>query len=315
MAIVGQPIIIDCDPGVDDAIALLLAMASPELQILGITTVAGNVPLQHTQANARRICELADRSQIPVYAGCPRPLLRPLETAEGVHGSTGLGEVILPNPKMPLRVQHGVDFLVEALLQAPQPITVVTLGPLTNLAVAIVKEPRILPKIRELVLMGGAITQGNVTPSAEFNLYADPHAAQSVFTSGMPITMVSLDVTHRAIATPARIDAIRSLRSPVSELVATLLTQYDSHGLEKYGFSGPPLHDPCVIAYLIHPKLFQTRTCYVEIETMSEKTLGRTIVDWWGISGKTAQVKVLTNIDSDGFYRLLTERLARFTPA
>ncbi|MEB3295857.1 MAG: nucleoside hydrolase [Synechococcales bacterium] len=304
-------VIIDCDPGVDDAIALLLALASPELQVLGVTTVAGNVSLQQTQTNARRICELAARSDIPVYAGCPRPLMRPLETAEMVHGATGLGNISLPNPKMPLRVQHGVDFLIDTLLQAPQPLTLATLGPLTNVAVAIVKEPRIVPKIRELVLMGGAITQGNVTPSAEFNLYTDPHAAQIVFTAGMPLTMVSLDVTHRAIATPARIDGIRSINTPIGELVATLLTQYDSHSREKYRFSGPPLHDPCVIAYLIHPKLFQARTCFVEVETMSDKTLGRTIVDWWGVSGKTAQVKVLTNIDSDGFYRTLTERLAR----
>ncbi|MBD2328533.1 nucleoside hydrolase [Alkalinema sp. FACHB-956] len=308
---VPQPLIIDCDPGVDDAIALLLAFASPELQILGITTVAGNVPLQHTQTNARKICELAGMRQIPIFAGCPRAMLRStLETAEYVHGATGLGQITLPEPQIPLQEQHGVDFLIATLLAAPEPITIATLGPLTNLAIALIKEPRIIPQIREVVMMGGAITHGNVTPSAEFNIYTDPHAAAVVLTAGLNLTLISLDVTHQAIATPERVSKIRELGDPIGSTVATLLTQYSSHDMGQYGFAGAPLHDPCVIAYLLRPDLFTARPCFVEIETQSAESLGRTIVDWYGVAGKAVNVNVVETIDSDGFYQLLTERLA-----
>jgi purine nucleosidase len=303
------PLVIDCDPGVDDAIALLLAFGSTELEIRGISTVAGNVPLSRTEANARRICELAGRSEMSVYAGCPRPLVRTLETAEAVHGVTGLVGVTLPEPTMPLQAQHGVAWLIETLLTATAPITVATLGPLTNLAVAIVQAPQIVPKIRELVLMGGAITHGNVTPSAEFNLYCDPQAAQIVFTAGLPLTMISLDVTHKAIATPERVDQIRQV-GKLGAIVADLITAYGAYDREQHGFAGAPLHDPCVIAYLIAPELFASRDLFVAIVTQGE-AMGRTIVDWWGTTGQAANARVVTAIDADGFYRLLGERLGR----
>lgn len=306
------PLIIDCDPGVDDAIAILLALASPELNLLGITTVAGNVPLLLTQTNARKVCELAGRVDVPVYAGCPRPLLRPLATAEYVHGVTGLDGAQLPPPTMPLQPQHGVDFLIDTLLQSPGSLTIAALGPLTNLAIALVKEPLIIPKIHEIVLMGGAITQGNVTPAAEFNIYVDPHAAQVVFTSGVPLTMISLDVTHQVLTTPERLQQMRAIANPVSQAAADLLTYYGAYEREHFDDAGSPLHDPCVIAYLVQPELFTSRNLYVAVETNSELTLGQTVVDTWQVSDRTPNVNVVLSVDVDGFYRLLIERLSSF---
>jgi purine nucleosidase len=304
-------LIIDCDPGVDDAIALLLAFAAPELQLLGITTVAGNVPLAHTSANACRICELANQRTIPILAGCPRPILRALETAAEVHGETGLKGFDRPAPTLSIAPEHAVQWLIQTLLAAPEPVTIATLGPLTNIAVALIQSPSIIPKIRDIVLMGGAITYGNVTPSAEFNFYADPHAAHIVFTAGVPLTMVSLDVTHTAIATPDRIAALRAIGEPLGPVVANLLTAYGAYDQAHYGFAGAALHDPCVIAYLIAPELFQSRQLYVEIETNSPTTIGRSIVDWWNMSEHPANTNVVTIINADGFYQLLRDRLLK----
>lgn len=301
------PVIIDCDPGVDDAIALLLAFASPELDILGITTVAGNVPLQLTQSNARKLCELAQQS-LPVYAGCPRPLLRPLETAEYVHGASGLQGAILPDPQLPLQPQHAVDFLVDRLMQATEPIAIATLGPLTNLAVAIVKEPRIVEAIDRLVLMGGAAGMGNVTASAEFNIYVDPHAAHVVFTSGIPLTMIGLDVTHQVLTTPDRLAAIRAIDTPVGKAAAGMLAFYGEFD-RQLGISDSPLHDPCVIAYLVQPDLFSGRALPVEIELISSLAIGRTIVGPADPSIKNP-VNVLQTVDAERFYQFLSARLA-----
>lgn len=309
-----RPIIIDCDPGQDDAVALLLAMASPdELDIRGVTCVAGNVPLELTTANARRLVELVGRTDIPVYAGCPGPLLRPLITAENVHGKTGLDGCNLPPPSIALAEGHAVDFIVETCLAAgPEGITLCPLGPLTNIAQAIVKEPRILPNIAEIVLMGGAaMITGNTTPSAEFNIYVDPHAAHVVFECGRPVVMIPLDVTHKAITTPERLDAIRAIGSPVSAVVAGMLDFYDRFDMDRYGMAGGPLHDPCVIAYLLRPDLFAGRHVRVAIETRSELTMGRTVVDWWAITGEEPNALVINEIDADGFYALINERLAR----
>jgi purine nucleosidase len=309
-----KPIIIDCDPGADDAIALFLALAFPEqLNVLGITTVAGNVPLSLTQKNARCLCELAGRADLPIYAGCPRPLLRPLTTAEAVHGKTGLDGISLPEPQMPLQPQHAVDFLIETLMRSTSNITLATLGPLTNLAVAIIKQPAICQHIHEIVMMGGALTQGNITPSAEFNLYVDPHAAQVVLTAGVPVTMVSLDVTHQAIATPERLSAIRALRSPTSTAMMGLLDHYGADDMERYAFSGPPLHDPCVIAYLLQPDLFASYRAYVAVETTSELTMGRTVVDRWHVTNQPPNANVVASIQADGFYQLLTHAITRLS--
>lgn len=305
------PLIIDCDPGVDDAIALLLALAAPELKLLGIVTVAGNVPLAVTSANARRICELAQRQDIPVFEGCPRPMLQRLATAEAVHGESGLIGVDLPAPTLLAQPQHGVTWMIETLLAVSQPIVIATLGPMTNLAMAIVQAPQITPKIQRVVMMGGAITHGNVTPSAEFNLYSDPHAAHIVFTSGIPLTWISLDVTHQAIATAARCQMLRAIGAPIGSVVADLLSAYGEYDRQRHGFAGAPLHDPCVIAYLLQPALFTKCDRYVEIELVSPSSIGRTIVDWWQTTGKPVNTQVVTTIDADGFYQLLHDRLVQ----
>jgi purine nucleosidase len=310
---VAKPIIIDCDPGSDDAIALFLALATQEyLDILGIVTVAGNVPLKLTQINARKICELAGFSSLKVYAGCARPILRSLVTAEEVHGKTGLDGILLPEPTMPLQKQQGIDFLIQTLMQAEQKITLATLGPLTNLAVAMIHQPQICERIEELVLMGGAVTQGNITPSAEFNLYVDPHAAHVVFNAGIPLTMISLDITHQAIATPERMNTIRALNNRISQATISLLEHYGNVDMQRYGTSGPFLHDPCVIAYLLQPELFTNYRAHVQIEVVSELTMGRTVVDCWHITGQAPNTNVVDSINVDGFYQLLTSALGRY---
>lgn len=309
MSNAAKKIVIDCDPGVDDAIALLLALASPELDVLGITTVAGNIPLALTQKNARQICELAGKT-MPIYAGCPRPIMRSLATAEAVHGNNGLAGVELPEPQLPLQPQHGVDFLIETLMAATEKITIATLGPLTNIAVAIIKAPDICNRIQEIVVMGGAIAQGNITTAAEFNIYADPHAAHIVLTAGVKLTIIPLDVTHQALTTPERLTAIAAINTPVGQTAAKLLAAYGRHDIEKFGMAGGPLHDPCVIAYLISPDLFQGSNFYVAVETSSELTIGRTAIDLWGGS-HPANATVMQAIAADGFYQLLTARLAK----
>jgi purine nucleosidase len=307
-----KPIIIDCDPGADDAIALFLAIAAAtQLNILGVTTVAGNVPLALTQKNARQICELAGRADLSIFAGCPRPLLRPLLTAEEVHGKTGLDGITLSEPQMLLQEQHAVHFLIDTLMNSAEDITLATLGPLTNVAVAIIQQPLICSRIKEIVVMGGAIGLGNVTPSAEFNLYVDPHAAQVVFTAGIPLTLISLDVTHQAIATPQRLAAIRALNTPISAATIGLLDHYGAFDMKRYGTVGPFLHDPCVIAYLLEPELFTCRPAAVEIETTSELTMGRTAVDWWQSTDRIPNANIAQSIDAEKFYHLLTRSLAK----
>ena len=307
-------IIIDCDPGEDDAVALLLALASPdELHVLGVTCVAGNVPVELTHANARRICELAGRTEVPICRGCARPLLRPLVTAESVHGKSGMDGSGLPPASCAGDPRHAVDFIIETCLAAEDgSITICAVGPLTNIAVAIVQESRILAKIREIVLMGGAaITPGNTTPAAEFNIYVDPHAAQVVFESGIELTMFGLDVTHKVMTTPERLEAIRSLDTPVAQAVAGMLDFYGRHDAARYGVEGGPLHDPCVIAHLIDPDIFSGRRVRVDVEIASERTMGETVVDWWGVGGATPNCLVMDQVDAACFYALLTERLAR----
>ena len=302
-----RPLIIDCDPGVDDAIALLLALAHPTaLGILGITTVAGNVPLPYTSQNALKICTLAHRD-VPVYAGCPRPLLRPLFTAADIHGATGLQGAELPEPGRSLMVQHAVAFLIDTLQQAVAPVTIAALGPLTNIAVALIQAPQIANKIDTIIAMGGAITHGNVTPAAEFNIYVDPHAAQVVFESGIPITLITLDTTHQVLTTPERLDTFRQLNTPVGDVAADLLTHYGTPDRERYGINGAPLHDPCVIAYLLKPELFTFRSAHTAIDTTSPENLGRTVIDWWGRTGKSPNAQVAESVDAAGIYELLTQ--------
>ena len=308
-----QKIIIDTDPGQDDAVAILLALGSEELDVLGITVVAGNVPLRLTEKNARKICELAGKPQTRVFAGASRPMVRQLVTAEEVHGKTGLDGPDLPEPAMPLQDRHAVDFLVETLMSEESgTVTLCPLGPLTNIALALVREPRIAPRIRQIVLMGGGFFEGgNVTPAAEFNIYVDPHAADVVFRSGIPIVMMPLDVTHKALTSSARIETFRGLRTKVGDATAQMLEFFERFDEEKYGTDGGPLHDPCVIAYLIKPELFRGRDCNVTVETASELTIGMTVVDWWGVTKRPGNAKVMREIDADGFFALLLERLGR----
>ncbi|MES0861007.1 nucleoside hydrolase [Ruegeria sp. SCPT10] len=309
-----RKIIIDTDPGQDDAVAILLALSSPEeIEVLGITAVAGNVPLELTAKNARIVCELAGRTDIPVYAGCERPLKRPLVTAEHVHGKTGLDGPVLPDPQMPLAEGHGVDFIIETLrAHEPGTVTLCPLGPLTNIATAFQKAPDIIERVQEIVLMGGAYFEvGNITPAAEFNIYVDPEAAEIVFKSGIHIAVMPLDVTHDALVTPHRNDAFRALGSQVGHAVAEMTDFFERFDKEKYGSEGAPLHDPCVTAYLIQPELFSGRHINVEIETQSELTLGMTVADWWGVTDRTPNAMFMGNVDAHGFFTLLTERLAR----
>lgn len=303
----GKPIIIDCDPGVDDAIALMLALKSPELIVKAITVVAGNVPLALTQRNARQICELLGRSDVPIYAGCPRPLVRSLITAEDIHGKTGLEGATLPEPSLPLQACHAVSFLIDTLRSATEPITLATLGPLTNIAAAIVQAPDILQNIERIVMMGGGITCGNITPVAEFNIYVDPHAAHVVFEAEFPITLLSLDVTHQVLTTPARLDAIREIGNPVSEVAVAVLSHYGKADEERLGQVGAPLHDPCVIAYLLRPDLFTTYPGTVQVELNSSLTLGQTVVSLAKAEHPT--VDIVQTVNAAGIYELLTKRL------
>ncbi|MBF2029636.1 MAG: nucleoside hydrolase [Oscillatoriales cyanobacterium C42_A2020_001] len=308
-----RPVIIDCDPGADDAIALFLAFAFPDqLNVLGITTVAGNVPLALTQTNARKICELTGQQTVPVFAGCSRSLLRPLITAEEVHGKTGLDGIDLPSLIMLLQTEHAVPFLIQRLLSSSEPITLATLGPLTNLAVALIQQPTIARQIQEVVVMGGAVTQGNITPSAEFNLYVDPHAAHVVLSAGLPLTLVTLDVTHQAIATPERMQAIAAINNIVSRAAIGLLKHYGEYDMKRYGTAGAFLHDPCVIAYLLRPELFTTQSTYVEVELTSELTLGRTVVDLWQSTPHPSNAKLVVTIDAEGFFQLLVQALSAY---
>ena len=308
-----RPVIIDCDPGHDDALAILLALGSPdELEVLAITVVAGNVPLPLTEKNARQICELAGRADLRVYAGCARPLVRELVTAEYVHGKTGLDGPELPEPRMPLADAHAVDAIVDVLrAHAPGTVTLCPTGPLTNIAMVLRKAPDVVPRIREIVLMGGAIGLGNVTPAAEFNIYVDPHAAEVVFEAGVPLVMLGLDVTHQALLTPDRLQAIRDIGTPLSRTVVELLEFYGIYDQTRRGRVGAPLHDPCVIAYLLVPALFGGRACLVAIETQGEHTLGRTVVDWSRRTRHAPNATVIDQIEADGFFALLTERLGR----
>jgi len=307
-------IIIDTDPGQDDAVAILLALASPDdLNVLGITTVAGNVPLHFTSKNARVVCELAGKPNVPVFAGCDAPLQRKLVTAEHVHGKTGLDGVALPDPTMPLQDRHGVDFIIQVLRDEPAgSVTLCPLGPLTNIATAFQRAPEIIGRVQEIVLMGGAYFEvGNITPAAEFNIYVDPEAADIVFKSGVQITVLPLDVTHKALVTHARVDAFGALGNRIGEVVADWTHFFERFDIAKYGSAGAPLHDPTVIAYLLQPDLFTGRHINVEIETQSDLTLGMTVADWWGVTERAPNAHFIGTIDSDGFFDLLTTRLAR----
>ena len=313
-----RTIIIDCDPGQDDAIGLLLAMSSPdELDILGVTTVAGNVPLALTERNARQMCDIAGRDDVPVFAGCSRPMVRDLVTAEHVHGKTGIDGIDIVEPQHPLEEKHAVDFIVDTLNAADnETITIVPMGPLTNIGQAFTKNPSIVAKVEQIVLMGGAMREaGNISPSAEFNILVDPHAANVVFRCGRPIAVMGLDVTHQVLSSPERKDRIRAIDNEAARATVGMLDFYNRHDSDKYGINGAPLHDPCTVAWLLKPELFAGKLCNVSVETESELTMGHTSVDFWNITDRPKNATWMHTADSDGFYDLLIERLARFGDA
>ncbi len=308
-------VILDTDPGQDDAFAILLAVASPEdIELQALTTAAGNVTVDKTTRNALRLLELAGAPQIPVYRGCSRPMVNELFTAEYVHGVTGLDGPDLPEPRSVAASLHAVDYLITGLTAAgPRSVTVCLIGPMTNMAMALVMEPGIADRIDEFVIMGGSFhAGGNVTPAAEFNVFVDPHAAHVVLTSGVPITIMPLDATHQVQATPSRAARFRELGSPVGEAVTAMLDFASRHDIAERGFGGYPLHDPTVIAYLIAPDIFESRRAHVSVVTDTGPGHGQTIADWWGQTGMEPNAKVVTSVDADRFFDLLTERLARY---
>ena len=306
-------IIIDADPGQDDAVAILLALASPEIEVLAITAVAGNVPLRLTARNALAVCEVAGRPDVPVHAGADAPLRRALVTAEHVHGRTGLDGADLPEPTTALRDGHAADVIAETLRREPPgTVTLCALGPLTNLALAFERAPEAVARVAEIVLMGGAYFEvGNITPASEFNIHVDPEAAAAVFACGRPITVLPLDATHKVLTTAPRLDRLRALGNRAGEVVAGWCGFFERFDREKYGAEGAPLHDPCVIARLLAPELFAGRHVNVEIETVSDLTRGMTVADWWGVTDRAPNATFLGDADAEGFWDLLIERLGR----
>ncbi|WP_421221438.1 pyrimidine-specific ribonucleoside hydrolase RihA [Aeromonas sp. 602293] len=307
------PVILDCDPGHDDAIALILALASPELKVLAVTTSAGNQTPDKTLNNALRILTLLGRDDIPVAAGAPKPLARELIIADNVHGESGLDGPKLPDPAFAPQAMTGIELMAKCLRESPQPVTLVPTGPLTNIALLLAAHPELKGKIARIVLMGGAAGAGNWTPAAEFNIYVDPEAADMVFKSGIPITMCGLDVTHEAQVMDADIERVRAITNPVAQCVAGLLDFFMIyHRDPKWGFAGAPLHDPCTIAWLLAPELFHGVECRVDIETRGVHTVGMTVVDRYGLTGKPANALVLLGLDRPGFIDLLVTRLRAF---
>jgi purine nucleosidase/pyrimidine-specific ribonucleoside hydrolase len=306
------PVLIDCDPGHDDAIALLLALASPEVELLGVTTVHGNQTLEKTTANALRVLELAGRSDIPVAAGAERPLVGPPAVAGEVHGESGLDGPELPDPTTAPVDAHAVDFLAERLLGAPEPVTLVPTGPLTNVALLLARHPRAAERIERIVLMGGAIAEGNVTPAAEFNIWVDPEAAARVFASGLDVTMIGLDVTHRALLTPAHAAALREA-GRIGAFVADLHGFYARFHADIYGWDGAPVHDALAVAHVIRGDLVHAERRNVEIDRASELCRGRTVVDLWRRTGRPENAWVGVDLDAGGFLGMLVERLGRLS--
>lgn len=302
-----RTLILDTDPGQDDAIALFLALASPELQLDAVTTVAGNVPQPLVTNNALALLELCGRSDIPVYRGCERPLLRELYTAEYVHGPTGIDGADLPPSSIEPQALHGVDAIIERCLGADdESVTICPVGPLTNIAVALIKEPSIVPKIREIVWMGGAFDEdGNTTNLSEFNAYVDPHAAHVVFTAGVPLTIFPLDVTHKALMLPDHVDRLEKFDTAVSRSAVGMLRFYERYDVDKYKIPGAPLHDPCVIAYLVDPTLFSGHRAHVTIGHTDDETMGNTTE----IPDAEPNATIMTDVDAERFFDLVVSRV------
>jgi len=304
------PIILDVDPGHDDAVAIMLACGAPELELLAVTTVAGNVPLEKTTNNALRILSLIGRPDIPVAAGAFAPLVRPLRTAEDIHGESGLEGPEIPAPSSEPDGRGATRLMAETVRESPEPMTLVPVGPLTNVALFLREHPELKERVAHISLMGGSIGLGNTTPAAEFNVYTDPEAAREVFECGLPITMSGLDVTHRAGAGPAERERLHSL-GRVGAVVAELLEYFAGTYERIYGFDAPPLHDPVAVAAVIEPALLETRPMRVDVECESELTRGETVCDFYGVMGKPPNAEVGVKLDTEGFFDLLYRSLGR----
>jgi inosine-uridine nucleoside N-ribohydrolase len=302
-------VLLDCDPGHDDAIALLLALASPEVELLGVSTVSGNQTLEKTTANALRILEFVGRGDVTVAAGAARPLVRERYVAAYVHGESGLDGPELPPPSGAAVAQHAVEFLAGKIDAAPEPVTLVPTGPLTNVGLLLARYPEVAEKLERIVLMGGAIAEGNVTPAAEFNIWADPEAAHRVFTSGLDVTMIGIDVTHKALMTPEQAEELRAA-GRVGGLVADLHAFYHRFHAETYGFHGSPVHDAVAVAHVIRDDLVETVDRGVVVDCGGELSRGRTYVDLWKRTDWPVNAHVGVDIDADAFLGFLLERLA-----
>jgi pyrimidine-specific ribonucleoside hydrolase len=305
---VTTPILLDCDPGHDDAIALLLALASPELELLGVTTVAGNQTLEKTTANALRVLELVGRGDVPVAAGADRPLARELFIAAYVHGESGLDGPALPEPQSAPVDQHAVDFLAERILACDRPVTLVPVGPLTNVALLLARHPEAVENVERIVIMGGAVAEGNVTPAAEFNIYVDPEAAWRVFRSGVSVTMIGLDVTHKALMMPSHVQRLRA-SGDVGRFVAELHDFFVQYHRRTYGTEGAPIHDAVAVAQVLRPGIVETLHRHVDVDCESRLCRGRTVVDLWRRTGEEPNAEVGVDIDAAAFLELLCERI------
>jgi len=310
-----KKIILDCDPGHDDAVAIMLAVASEEINLLGITCVGGNATLENTKINTLKICSLLNRLDIPIYAGSNKPLVYDLVTAEHVHGESGLdteGDPIIVDPNHKIKDLNAVDYIIKTCNDSEEPIYLCPTGPLTNIALSLQKDPSIKDKIKEIVFMGGAaLCLGNITPAAEFNIYVDPHAANIVLNSGIPVTMMGLDVTHKVNVNDKIIQSIKSNNNKASIFFADLMEFYSKFHRELYESDESPLHDPCVIAYLINNKLFEGKMVHVQVEEDSELTRGETVVDWLGVKRLVPNCNVITEADSKMFFKILKKELAK----
>jgi purine nucleosidase len=317
-----RKVVIDCDPGHDDALAILLAHGDPGVELCAITTVAGNQTLAKTTLNAQRVCTVAGITDVPIAAGCDRPLVRELVTAGETHGDSGLDGPSFGEPTVPLADVHGVDLIVDSVMASPGEITLVPTGPLTNIAVALRKEPRLAENVREVVLMGGAYTRGNSTPAAEFNIFVDPEAAAAVFAAGWPLTMIGLDVTHKALATPAVVERIAALGTPIGEVVVELMEFFTrtyarvGSGLQPRDgrlatFAAPPVHDPCCLARLIRPEVVPCVESFVAVETAGTWSTGMTLVDFDDRWGRDPNALVAIDLDFAGFWDLMIGAIDR----
>jgi len=310
-------IIIDTDPGVDDAFTFLLALASPEIKLEALTTTQGNVTLEKATRNALSVLELAHASHIPVVAGSVVPLIGPLRASAYVHGESGIGNSQLPEPQTKPVSQHAVDYLIEKVLAEPNEISLFPIGPLTNIAMAIRKEPKFATAVKELVIMGGAVHEsGNTTPQAEFNIYVDPHAAHIVFHSGIPITLITLDVTHQCLLKQAHIERLLRINSPISRFIQEAMEVYLAASYEK-GFKGSALHDPLTLATIIAPELLTLKKYYVDVDISGGVSMGKTFADIFNITKKPVNMKVAMDVRGKDFVELFLQRmetLARFLP-